>query len=393
MDLTRLKQQHKDQARDWSGLPLDLVKKISDNLSIYDYLCFSNVCKSWRSYQEETLQRNRGSPWLLMFKGGEAETLSCISLPEKNKLWQLEMPTFTEAQIWGCIEDWLIITKPFRESTSIKMSLLNPFTQTQVVLTGTFNVEHKLVFSGDPGKQSCVYVLYDSMRVNVWIPEAKAWYHYDFDEDMHDDEDIIDLICFKGCFYILSEDYNIHVLETVCTDTTIQTEGYKNDIDLQCYEIEMSSDIQREIQILRYLVEFGDEILLVVRFLRNDFNETCDFKVFRLDMCKKKWVELDSLGDCVIFLGRNCSRCYSAKELWGGDDKGNCIYFTNDCALRNSMGRDIQLSCSVEKDDWGIFRLNSEGGSERFSYIAKQGKRPPVWITVPLWWHFNTFRP
>ncbi|KAK0600826.1 hypothetical protein LWI29_018761 [Acer saccharum] len=396
MDLTRFKQQHKDQARDWSGLPLDLVKKISDNLSVYDYLCFKNVCKSWRSYREEKLQRNRGYPCLVMSKENEAQTLSCIIILEKNKIRrQLELPTCSRGQIWGCIEDWLIIAKPVWEITRIRMSLLNPFTRTEVVLPGTFDVENKLVFSGDPGKQNCVYVLYDSMSFNVWIPEAKDWCQCHFDEDEVEDY-IIDLIPFKGCFYLLTEDYNIHVLETAYVYSTIQTQGYEEDIDIQWNEIEMSIDIDipTEILILRYLVEFGDEILLVIRFLRNDFNETCDFKVFRLDMCKKKWVELDSLGHCVIFLGRNCSRCYSAKELWGSDDMGNCIYFTNGSVLRNSMGRDIKLSSSIEKDDWGIFRLNSEGGSsERFSYLANQDKRPPVWLTIPFWRYFNNCRP
>ncbi|KAI9182830.1 hypothetical protein LWI28_029254 [Acer negundo] len=154
----------------------------------------------------------------------------------------------------------------------------------------------------------------------------------------------------------------------------------------------MSPDVKREIFVFHYPVEFGDEILLVVRFISiPEFNETYDFKVFRLDMCKKEWVKLDNIGDCVIFLGRNCSRCYSAKEL-GGDDMGNCIYFTDGCVgTLNCM--DIELSCSIENDDWGIFRLNSGEGSERFSYLTNLEKRPPVWITAPFWWYFNKFRP
>ncbi|KAK0599213.1 hypothetical protein LWI29_003317 [Acer saccharum] len=281
MDITRVKKykgqdwsrlsnkrckQHKDQedqVRDWSRFPGGVVGEISDNLSLYDYLCFSNVCKSWRSYQEETLHcdrsRGRGFPWLVMSKETETETITCISLLEKNKLCQLEMTNSSGGLFWGCIQDWLIITKPLVEVSvgiiKIRMSLMNPFTQSEVVLPDSYNINNKLVFSGDPG------------------------------------------------------------------------------------------------------------------------------------------VKLDSLGDCVMFLGRNCSRCYSAKELWGGDDMGNCIYFTNGCALRRDMHMEKEFSCSLEKDDWGIFRLNSEGGSEGFSYLAKQGKRPPVWLTAPLWWYFNEFRP
>ncbi|KAK1584200.1 hypothetical protein Q3G72_030739 [Acer saccharum] len=386
MDLTRVKQhkdrdqdwsrlstkrckQHKDQVRDWSGLPGGVVGKISDNLSLYDYLCFSNVCKSWRSYQEETLHcnRSRGFPWLVMSKETETETITCISLLEKNKLCRLEMPNSSGGTLLGMHSRLVDHHKTCRRGAWQHNE--------------NKDVTHESVHT------------IRGISFDVWIPEAKDWCRWGFDVDVPGDY-LTDLICFKGCFYLLTKEYNIRVLDAAYAYSTIQTQGYKKNIDAQFYEIKMSPDVPRECLILLYLVEFGDEILLVKRFLRkDDFEETYDFKVFRLDMCKKEWVKLDSLGDCVMFLGRNCSRCYSAKELWGDDDMGNCIYFTNGCGLRRGMHMEKEFSCSLEKDDWGIFRLNSEGGSEGFSYLAKQGKRPPVWLTAPLWWYFNKFRP
>ncbi|KAI9182431.1 hypothetical protein LWI28_025314 [Acer negundo] len=233
MDLTRLStkrcKQHKHQVRDWSGLPVGLVKTISDNLSLYDYLCFGKVCKSWRSYQEETLQRNRrscGFPWLVMAKEIEAQTLSCISFVEKNKLWQLELPTSSGGLIVGCIKDWLMIVKSVCKSTKIRISLLNPFTRSEVVLPATFNVKNKLMFSGDPGKQNCVYILYNSTSFDVWIPEAKDWFQCGSDEYVSD-EYIDNLICFKGCFYLLTNEYNIRVLDAAYVYSTLQTQGYE----------------------------------------------------------------------------------------------------------------------------------------------------------------------
>ncbi|KAK3218160.1 hypothetical protein Dsin_012130 [Dipteronia sinensis] len=156
MDMRRVKQ-HKDQVRDWSSLPGGLVEKISDNLCLYDYLCFSNVCKSWRSYQEETLQlhcnRSSGFPCLVMSKETESETACCISLLEKNKLLQLEMPTSSGGLFLGCIKDWLIIVKPFIKFSITRMLLLNPFTGSKVDLPNTFSVNSKVVFSGDPEEE------------------------------------------------------------------------------------------------------------------------------------------------------------------------------------------------------------------------------------------------
>ncbi|KAK3198078.1 hypothetical protein Dsin_021493 [Dipteronia sinensis] len=292
------------------------------------------------------------------------------------------MPNSSGGLFWGCIQDWLIITKPDVEVPGyimkIRMSLINPFTRTEVVLPDT---QRRILG---------ILIRNSEISFDEWIPESKDWCRCGFDVDVPDDY-VTDLICFKGCFYLLTKEYNIRVLDTAYAYSTIQTQSYKEDIDIQFYEIEMSPDVPREILILRYLVEFGDEILLAIRFIRNDFEETYDFKVFRLDMCKKEWVKLDSLGDCVMFLGRNCARCYSAKEL-GGDDMGNRIYFSNGCGLRRDMHMKKEFSCSLEKDDWGIFKLNSNG-SERFSYLAKQGKRHSVWLTSPLWWYFNKFRP
>ncbi|KAK4851494.1 hypothetical protein QYF36_015701 [Acer negundo] len=155
-----------------------------------------------------------------------------------------------------------------------------------------------------------------------------------------------------------------------------------NSIKLKCLLIYHSKAVN--VQIVRYLVEFRGEILLVIRFMRNLFKETYDFKVFRLDFSQMEWVKLDSLGDFGIFVGRNCSRCYSTKEL--GVNKGNCIYFTNEVGPMCLIERDHKLSCS-DIDDWGIFRLSScdgSGGSERFSHHASKDKRSPIWLTAPL---------
>ncbi|KAK0595735.1 hypothetical protein LWI29_009514 [Acer saccharum] len=260
---------------------------------------------------------------------------------------QLEMPSSSGGLLWGCIKDWLIIVKPFTKFCMIRMSLLNPFTGSKVDLPSTsfHNIKERT------------------------------------------DDVLIDLICFKGCFYLLTMEYNIRVLDAAYAYTAIQRQGYKEQIDTRFYEIEMSSDIPREsirdldVQIFLYLVEFGDEILLVIRFLRNCFEETYDFKVFRLDLRKKEWVKLDNLGDCVIFAGRNCSRCYSAKELGGG--MGNCIYFTNGSGLLSEMNCENELSCSLENDDWGIFRLNNDG-PERFSYLAKKREEASCLVNCTL---------
>ncbi|KAK2639547.1 hypothetical protein Ddye_027342 [Dipteronia dyeriana] len=101
---------------DWSRLPRNAIATISDKLSLCDLLSFSNVCKSWRSFQKQTSMmmdyRNplRGFPWLVMSKETGSEPKRCFSILE-NKLWKMKMPKADGGFIWGSFEDWLIFAK------------------------------------------------------------------------------------------------------------------------------------------------------------------------------------------------------------------------------------------------------------------------------------------
>ncbi|KAI9186714.1 hypothetical protein LWI28_020113 [Acer negundo] len=236
--------------RDWLRLPENVIATISDKLSLSDFLLFSNVCKPWRSLQKETLLIHpnplRGFPWLVMSKEGESEAKRCFSVLD-NKLWKIKMP-------------------------KADGGLIDAYTN-----------YNKLVFSGDPGKATCVYMAfsYVSPIFFPWIPEAKDWLESCLEEET--DDFLMDLISFNGCFYFLTREYNIRVVVAAYAYSTVQSNGYADQIDTQFYQVKMSPDIPLEssenVQIVRYLVEFRGEILLVIRFMRNLFKETYDFKV------------------------------------------------------------------------------------------------------------------
>lgn len=99
---------------------------------------------------------------------------------------------------------------------------------------------------------------------------------------------------------------------------------------------------------------------------------------------------LHSLGDDqVLFLGRNSSRFFSAKDL--GVGRGNCLYFTNEYELpwRNECDiKEFQHHKGSEIEDWGIFRLGNEN-PENFHGYAERGNWPPIWLTAPMWWYHS----
>lgn len=100
----------------------------------------------------------------------------------------------------------------------------------------------------------------------------------------------------------------------------------------------------------KFLVESDGELLLVDMYLSIEdvgvgdgdgdevADEVCDeyvgertvrFKVFGLDSEEKRWVEVKSLGDRVLFLGDDCAFSVSASELSSSFTKRNCVLFAD----------------------------------------------------------------
>ncbi|XP_057457123.1 F-box protein SKIP23-like [Lotus japonicus] len=73
---------------------------------------------------------------------------------------------------------------------------------------------------------------------------------------------------------------------------------------------------------------------------RVGWERAVSFDVYRLDQKEKRWVEVTSLGDRVLFLGGECAFSASASDL--RVCKGNCVVF-----------KDLALECAI-----GVFPLD-----------------------------------
>ncbi|KAL5723517.1 hypothetical protein ACHQM5_006909 [Ranunculus cassubicifolius] len=138
-----------------------------------------------------------------------------------------------------------------------------------------------------------------------------------------------------------------------------------------------------------YLVESCGDLLMVYRFANRDKSlkpsryVTGKFLVYKLDKSDDplQWVEVESLGDQMLFLGRNSSMSISAKDIPGL--KGNCIYFTEDFWPYYHLGGP---SVHVFTDN-GVFYLDDArfesflpaGVSEIFSFKSR-----PFWVTPDI---------
>ena len=77
-----------------------------------------------------------------------------------------------------------------------------------------------------------------------------------------------------------------------------------------------------------YLIEFGDELLLVHKILSLRFEPRgmmLDFEIYRLDRLKDTWMKVKNIGKRTIFLSSNEGKCCLVSNV---GIKENSIYFT-----------------------------------------------------------------
>jgi len=139
----------------------------------------------------------------------------------------------------------------------------------------------------------------------------------------------------------------------------------------------------------KYLVESNNgELLMVVRVRDHGF--TIQFIVFKLDdetSDPAKWVRLENIGNQIIFLGRNHTKCVPAIDFPGFE--GNCVYYS--CDLWNHF-RVLPMD-QRDYADMGVYSLERRGKEEFFpeNYGAfmpnseHSFKYPPIWVTPNPW--------
>ncbi|OMO49787.1 hypothetical protein CCACVL1_30806 [Corchorus capsularis] len=332
----------KENIRDWGELPDNIVDTISERLLLSDCISMSRVCNSWRNVLKQSFpnsnKKPRGLPWLVMSEQQENIFRSCYSVLEQGnnnkKLRKLKLPEAYGKYFWGSFQDWLIAVDQVIKYGNLMISLLNPFTRVQVNLPQVFQCYHKLVLSGSPNSDQTIYFLlgdYYGINIALWFPGSDRWCNC----KVENIKDVFfrDSIFFNGYFYLLTEDYNIHLLDAAKARSEIMKQGSSAaTITTQIFELEKPENIPERGFVIRNLVESSGRILLVCRFFRylelEDFegNENYDFKVYRLEHQGENmaWKELGHLGDQVLFMGRNCCGSFSTKDL--GDEFANCVF-------------------------------------------------------------------
>ncbi|RVW96707.1 F-box protein SKIP23 [Vitis vinifera] len=127
------------------------------------------------------------------------------------------------------------------------------------------------------------------------------------------------------------------------------------------------------------LVESNGELLMVNTYfdqgIHGIMNRAVRFKVFKLNQIGHMWVEVENLGDRILFLGEKSTFSAVASEFCGCE--GNCIYYTNSFFFPNDQEDDAYTGI-------GIFNLENGnlGPLSSFPNYSKVIWPPPAWVYI-----------
>ncbi|KAJ7968548.1 F-box protein SKIP23 [Quillaja saponaria] len=385
---------------DWSQLPKELLDVIAKRLeSPFYVLRFRSVCSSWRSSVTIKLRRLSGRfPFLP--NDGISETSWGFYL-SKRSIFLIGAP---ETQLGMNSEPWLV---KIEEDSLGRVELLYPLSRFQIkpmpeefpkvldisalpiIELGHEYVLHYMNFRpfnsrADAGSLYMEKVVFmyldfendDFVLLTIHVSGKLAMFksgdrRWNIIQEMPSPYD--DVIVFKDKFYAVDNTGRAVVV------------GLSSNVCLVAEPV-FGGD-------KKYLVESNGELLMVDMYLSfssnqdfdDDFQEEIDgclcertvrFTIFKLDGEGKKWIEVESLGDRVLFLADDCTFSSSASEL--SICKGNCIFFTDNFFFINNEENGV-LNGRIGVFDLDDSRITPLVDCPQYSKLFWP---PPNWVAL-----------
>ncbi|PIA62854.1 hypothetical protein AQUCO_00200698v1 [Aquilegia coerulea] len=407
----------------------DLV--IFPRLSLKDLIRLGALCHSWRSIAAEIQRYLHPLPWLMISRDVDKQIGTFYSLSEA-KTYNLKLPDLVlESYCCGTSQGFLIIANwknnfifnPFSQTRiDIPRQYVPPEYESDVLAQIRFYLKKAIILpTPDINTVSqCVVVSglsSDLAIIEICRSQDPEWaifgvdkkervdyesgkelvFYLDSSSDDDEEEEIIiglepirkddewsfsDILFYKGMLHGLTQANGLVRFE-------LPHDDLKQPLDYTVLNVRpMSKPTDTRFKdVSSYLVDSCGELLMVYRYsnpcndAKNIRNVTKKFVVYKLDQSSKpfQWVQLQSLGDQILFLGRSSSMSISAAGVPGF--KGNCIYFTDDIWPYFFNG----FEPIYRNSDNGVFYLD-DGRIESFfnSDESYSFNLAPVWLT-PNW--------
>ncbi|XP_004298384.1 PREDICTED: F-box protein At3g56470-like [Fragaria vesca subsp. vesca] len=337
--MTRIKKLNKHASATFSSYLSawpDLLFLVLDKLlEPIDHVRCAAVCKQWQSLAKEynlaTQRWSRVAP-MLMISGRSSTSMFSVS-EGKSYIKNVQLPN-KHKKICGSSHGWLAIV----DKTSQDITLVNPFAQAMAPIHLPHFEENvsKVILSAGPALNPTSYMvvaIYNSTKLSVLRGGEEDWNCIRLPDKLFDS--LTDVIIYKGQIYAVSvcgKIVSINVSKCVINSSHSQ----------ESLDVRVFMTCSREFRYCdeAYLVESTKGHLWhvqscyigVTQFDGSVLFEK-SFRVYKVefidtDGCMVKHVEVKTIEDEALFLGKNYSLSVSASKLPGY--RLNSIYYTGD---------------------------------------------------------------
>ncbi|KAF5750280.1 hypothetical protein HS088_TW03G00614 [Tripterygium wilfordii] len=412
---------------DWAQLDRDVLECIFKRLDFIDLCRTKTVCPWWTktfAYTFKKLHACPALPWLV-FPPQEDNDHLCRGF-KTGRFWDFEDDKFypfnnIAAENYcfiGSSHGWLVCL-----DKQVVPFLSNPFTfekiqlpplgsllgisgfertangqyeiglrmpdETRFIRTLRERFVRKAVLSSCPSHRHKYYA------VLIYGPELRLAFYKDGDSSWTElvgghkpYEPYEDIICNQKQIYALTSNAELDVWDIIPDGLPIKKMYIENDIWRTLDHIYLGNLCTRY-----YLVESAGNLLLVIRTIimylkdadddgeSNDTKMTCyttlTFNVFKLDTKKKLWIEIGSLGDRALFVGRNESISIEIKDC--KSFKQDSIYFSDD------FWASLEADHLRGQPDIGLFCFEDREIQWRYECETENIGRPSTWVVPHPW--------
>ncbi|XP_044439100.1 uncharacterized protein [Triticum aestivum] len=381
------------QSRPWSDLPPELLGLVLKRLpSLADRVRLRAVCHPWHSNSRlRTLPLP--FPWLTLPDG------TLLGIPS-GEIHHISLPEGACCQ--GSIDNWL-----FLMHNHGVCYLMNPFSKTRLQLPKLAKVWKREIYDPEPRINPIFYNLVvpfplDSSPCSLLaalIMDDGNWGTLcisqspivtdSFRDDKHPAKLLCSVAFFDGKLYGLGGFDQLFIFE-LDKDLGISSMECIIDSMGELGGIPQSLSEEKAYMIRRYLVECGDRLLMVKRWIHpiarstsDDFfehNRTVALGVFEADLGTDPagWRTVNDLDGHALFLGQHSSKSLRAGECSGYQE--DCIYFMCDYSWPKHSANPLR--------DAGVYNIRNQTFMPLMSGTAAvpphhAGQWRPTWFFPP----------